>query len=211
MQYLAMRNQYAAILNRKDSTDTLAKTFFDLAIARLQRELRVPFMERTMVINTASGDVSTVTVPADYIETITFLVTEPNGYSRELQNVDLGTFARFSNMVQDGPVYYARQGSQWNVTAAIPLNSTAQFVYYGEMDTLVADTDEPPLALVAPDLIIYTALTYAADYFIDDRGPAWDAKALALLNQVQAQASDGENRTGTNAVEAAYDFDDGVY
>ena len=41
---------------------------------------------------------------------------------------------------------------------------------------MVANTDENDLAAVAPDLIIYGALGYAADYYLDERRDIFEAK-----------------------------------
>lgn len=211
MQYLAMRTQFQNILNRSDCADTLAQTFFQMALARCQREMRLPFMEEQLNIDTSAGAVSTIAVPDDWIENIAFIVTDANGYTVELQYLEVGNFMRKTNEVLGEATYYTRIGGNWSVTDAIPQGASAFVYYYGEMGTLSNDTDEPTIAMIAPDLLIYGALTYAADYFIDDRGGAWEQKFQGFAGQLQSQSEDAEDETNTNAVAPAFYFDDSVW
>ena len=41
-----LRSHFKAVLNRSDITDALADTFIDQGIARIQRSLRIPSMEK---------------------------------------------------------------------------------------------------------------------------------------------------------------------
>ena len=70
------------------------------------------------------------------------------------------------------------------------------------------DDDTNSLTLIASDLLTYTALAYAADYFLDERGPLFDAKAAQFASEIQAHADDAES-SGINQVvrpTAIYDY-----
>ena len=45
-----LRSHFIALLNRSDITNSLADTFIDQSIARIQRQLRIPSMEKTHTI-----------------------------------------------------------------------------------------------------------------------------------------------------------------
>ena len=73
---------------------------------------------------------------------------------------------------------------------------------------MTADTDENDLAAVASDLIIYGALTFAADYYLDERRDIFEAKFQTFLSELQEQANDQELNGGTQAIQPASTYTD---
>jgi|TARA_B100000497_G_C7381248_1_gene244194 hypothetical protein len=71
-----------------------------------------------------------------------------------------------------------------------------------------ADSDENALAKVAPDLLIYAALTYAADYYLDTRSDIFETKFNQFLLEVQEQANDQETNGGVQSIQPTYTFTD---
>ena len=211
MNYVTMRTQALSLLNRTDGSDTLMQTFFQMGLQRCQRELRLPHMERVFTLNTSSAPVSNFPVPSDWLETIAFYAQDANGMSDEVKWCNIGTFQRRSNEVYGKPTYYTRLFANFQVIDAIPQNASASLYYYGEEGALVNDNDVTTLSTIAPDLIIYAALTYAADYYVDDRGQTWEQKFQFFREQIQSQASEGEDETGDGAIEPAYTYEDSVY
>lgn len=66
-----IRAHFIALLNRSDCSNALADTFIDQAITRIQRQLRVPAMEKQNQYNvTSATGTSKVTIPADTLEII---------------------------------------------------------------------------------------------------------------------------------------------
>ena len=55
---------------------------------------------------------------------------------------------------------------------------------------MTADSDENALAATSSDLIMYSALSYAADYFLDERGPIFEQKYTQFLAEEQEQANE---------------------
>src|SRR5690242_5856800 len=161
MQYGAQRTQFLNILNRSDCTDALAKTFFTMALGRIQREYRSPDIVKQLTIDTTLS-VTTVAVPSDWVETQVFGVTSPNGDSRELVFKQLGSYQRKVNLNLGCAEFYTRQLSNWLVTGPIEAGATAWVTYWPTQPPLVNDTDETQLCITAPDVLIYAALTYAA-------------------------------------------------
>jgi hypothetical protein len=192
--YAAMRQTFIDLLNRTDSQDpdaALVKGFFDSSIQRTQREVRAPCMEVVATIDTDTA-VSALAVPVDWLQSKA-LVWDDGSDGGEVDEVELGTYYRRKNEVLAVPTMYVRQGPVFLINSAIPAGCEAYLIYYGENAPLVNDTDETILAKVAPDLIIYGALTYAADYYTDDRKDTWEAKWQFFREQIQSQATEGES------------------
>ena len=63
---------------------------------------------------------------------------------------------------------------------------------------------ENALAAIAPDLIIYAALTYASDYYLDERSPVFESKYQAFLDEIQVQADDQELAGSLQSIRPAY-------
>jgi hypothetical protein len=204
MNYGTMKALFKKLLNRRDLDDTLVPTFFQQSWARAMRELRLPHMERIMDVDTSVSAVDTVIIPADWLETIDFVTDDG-----ELTFLDIGPFLRRRTLSTE-PQWYTRKFDRWIVKPAFPKGSNASLLFYAEEAFPTADDEEPTLAAIAADLVIYGALTYAADFFVDDRGPGWEQKWATFKQQLLDQAADSENRNGTNHVEPAYTFDDGA-
>ena len=79
---------------------------------------------------------------------------------------------------------------------------------------MTQNTDENTLAAVASDLIIYGALTFAADFYLDERGPLFEQKFIQFLDEIQEQANDQEMNGGVQSIQPSYqyaDYQDGYY
>ena len=69
MNYGDLKSHFNDLLNRTDISATLTARFIDQGLARIQRQLRVPVMEKQQVY-TVSGQITEVTLPSDFIEII---------------------------------------------------------------------------------------------------------------------------------------------
>lgn len=185
-----LRSHFLALLNRSDCTDALADTFIEQSIARMQRTLRIPPMERQFVYQ-----ITTVTdkilLPADFLEAIEVyyggnaLTRVPVRQILEMRKDNYG----------GGPRFFAREQGTLLLHPS-PSSGDIYLNYYGEFEELVNDTDENTASLVASDLIVYGALSYASDYFLDDRGQMFEQKFVNFLSELQIQADEAEV-TGT--------------
>lgn len=181
-----IRSHLKALLNRTDCSDALADTFIDQAITRIQRLLRIPSMEKTQNY-TITTQVSSVILPNDLIEVI-------NIYSgaNVLSRVSLREMRVFQDTGMSGvPQYFCRQGEEI-LLYPNPANTTVSMDYYSQFDDLTSDASENSLTLIASDLVTYTALAYAADYFLDERGPLFEQKSGQFLLEIQEQANEAE-------------------
>ena len=199
-----LRSHMLALLNRSDCTDALANTFLDQAIARIERTLRVPSMEQQHIytIDSASG-VSELFMPSNLIEMVDIhadgraLVRLPSHEMVESQKT--GAIGN--------PIYFTRVQGVLKIHPK-PTSGSVYLNYYGEFDDLVNDSDTNSLTSIASDLIIYTALGYASDYFLDERGPLFDQKAGAFIAEIQGQADSAETSGTSQFMRPTHRFED---
>ena len=183
MNYGELKTHFQSILNRRDLTTSLRATFIDMAIARVQRELRAPLMEKSINV-TISSSYDGVDIPSDYLALVSLTVVSEES---KLQRVDL----EVAQMLAENtaiPQVFSRQGGKWVLGPTPAVDTVIRIDYFAEFGALTDDTDENTLTLVAPDLITYGALVYAAEYFLDRRMEAFEARYKEMLNSIQAQA-----------------------
>lgn len=191
MNYGEIRTQFKAILNRRDCSNTLADTFLNQALQRCTRELRTPAQEAQTSL-TVTAPFTGFPVPATIIQTIAMMGQIVGGQQRKLEYSPLARFLEMDNTAAGQPQYYTRIGNAFQFRPSPPTNAVLTLYYYGEFEQFSGDSDETVLSLVAPDLLIYGALSYAADYFMDDRGQAFEARYTQIAQALQDQAYDLE-------------------
>ena len=69
-------------------------------------------------------------------------------------------------------------------------------------------SDENALAKTASDLIIYGALGYAADYYLDERAQTFDGKFAQMMTEIQEQANEAEQSGGLMIIRPAQTYTD---
>ena len=183
-----IRAHFLALLNRTDCSTALADTFIEQAMARIQRFLRIPPMERQHEYTiTAGATITSVVVPSDLLEIIDL---QFDGVG--LVRVPMHEMAKLQRIAEYGtPKYYSRERELIKF-APYPLSGELYLNYYAEYEELLTDTDENAITVIASDLLTYTALAYAADYFLDERGPMFDQKSGQFLAEIQEQANAAE-------------------
>tara|TARA_A200000159_G_scaffold134453_1_gene133055 strand:- start:174 stop:776 length:603 start_codon:yes stop_codon:yes gene_type:complete len=190
MNYGSIRSHFKALLNRSDITDALADTFLDQGIARIQRSLRIPAMEKMYNFN-VTASTPHILVPNDFLEVISIYYD-----NNQLVRLPMSEMLEHKKAAVSGaPYYFTREGGRF-LLAPEPTSGTVTVTYYGQFAEMTTDSSENILAKVASDLIIYAALTYAADYFLDERSALYEQKYVQFMTEIQEQANDAET-TGT--------------
>ena len=87
-------------------------------------------------------------------------------------------------------------------------SGTLTLYYYCDFPALVNNADENDLTAVASDLVIYSALTYAADYFLDERSAIFEQKFNQFMAELQEQANDQELNGGVQSIEPSYRYEE---
>lgn len=202
MNYGDIKSHFDALLNRSDITPALTTLFIDQGISRIQRQLRTPLNE-SVTTYSITAQTASVTLPQDFLEIISLYQDHT-----ELQRVPMSKFREVATSVLAGnPQVFVRQQQEIRLHPQ-PTSGDLVLYYYGEFAPMVNNTDENNLAAVAPDLIIYAGLTYAADYYLDERRDVFEAKYNQFLTEIQEQANDQEMNGGVQAIQPTYTFTD---
>jgi hypothetical protein len=200
MNYGSIRTHFKALLNRSDITDSLANTFIEQGITRIQRSLRVPSMEKKINYGFFS-ETTRINLPSDFLEAIDLYYDHT-----ALTRLPMAEMAAIKQGNEVGtPAYFAREQGALLVYPH-PASGEITLNYYATFTPMVADADESILAATASDLIIYSALTYAADYYLDERSPVFTDKYLGFMTEIQEQANDEETSGTLQSIRPAYNL-----
>lgn len=196
----SIRTHFKALLNRSDVTDSLATTFIDQGITRIQRSLRVPSMEKKHTY-TFSAAASQVSLPTDFLEAIDVYYDHT-----ALKRIPMAEMAARKEGNETGiPSYFAREQGAL-LLYPHPTSGSLTLNYYASFTDMVNDSDESILAKTASDLIIYAALTYAADYYLDERSPVFSSKYSEFMYEVQEQAYEEEQSGSLQTIRPSYTY-----
>ena len=215
MTYGEIRTKFLARLNRRDCTPTLADGFLQDAITRIQRVIRIPAMEKSVLV-TLDGpnyfDDGALAIPSDYIHLKDIFASTSSGLITRLVRKDLGYVLKLaSEWVGLTPTCFARQGPTW-VFGPTPLAETVIRVdYFAEFEDVEEVADDTILTAIAHDLILYGALSYAADHWVDKRGPLFEQRFTQIISDIQNQG-DADELTGSAQVSPAFTYpeEDGI-
>lgn len=205
----ALKTQFKAVLNNSVVTNNsaLVSLFINQSIMRIQRELRVPFMEKQILYTIPEG-FTKLAIPSDLLALKAIQVDEDGDgiLEFELARRDLPTVARAS---ESGgiPQVYARQGGSWVIGPMPAVASTILIYYYGEFAALVDDSSENTALKVAWDAVMNGALSAACDYLDDDRMERFEKRYVQITTQLQQQA-DADELTADAAVSPAIKYED---
>lgn len=199
MNKAGIRSQVSALLNRNDVTDALLDTFIEQAVARIQRTLRIPSMEKLQTYTITDVTPETLTLPQDFMSLKYLYVND-----QVLEYVDLGKFLATLDAPGSTPRMYTRLQGALKVKPTPSPGTVLNMLYYGEIPDLVVNTDENFLTIIAPDLLVYGALTFAADYFVDDRKATFEERFATIYTEIEAQAILSEMDQSALRVQPAY-------
>ena len=205
--------QFTSLMNRTDlKTNTaLSSTFITQAILRIQRELRAPLQEATILYTIPSNYVASVglAIPNDLLELISINVGPNQEY--ELQR---GQFSTVKDMAVNGgpgnPTKFTRLGGNWILGPSPLVGDVVMIQYYASFPALVNPTDTNVLTMVAWDAPLYAALSAACDFYNDERVDKFEKRYHQILQNLQNMA-DGDELTADAAMAPVYAWpDDGI-
>ena len=202
MNYGEVISHFKNVINRSDISDDLAKTFLRNGISRIQRQLRTAMNERIAEFSFVDPT-AYIVLPADFLELISLTF---GGTS--VDRVPISVFKKMSAHQETGVPHYFTREQEKLLIYPTPDKGTIELYYYAEFDQLEDEADTNALITVAPDLVIYAGLTYAADYYLDDRVDVFTDKYNSFLLEVQEQANDQELNGGPLTLQPTYAFQD---
>jgi hypothetical protein len=178
-------------------------TFLTQALLRIQRDVRAPFMEKTVLYTIQNTFDPTVglAIPNDYLELIGLYPTSTDD-APQLDRVRSGRAIVLARDTGD-PLVFSRQGANWIIGPAPTAGTVLRIQYYATFAPLVNPTDTNILTQVAWDLWVYAALSFAADYYTDKRGAGFEARFNQIKDSLQGMADEDE-LTANAVVQPAY-------
>lgn len=192
MNYGELKAQFEGLLKRRDMTPAQSDTFLQQGISRVQRVLRIPPMEKSVAV-TYDGVIFSngeIPLPGDYLRLINISV---NDEAEPLKMADLGTVL---SLIKNGPgavpSRYVRRGGSLVIGPAPRVGDTFRIDYYNEFPSLSAPGDSNFLSVSADDLVIYAALSYAGDWFVDKRAASWEARFQSIKAEIDDMAAQDE-------------------
>jgi len=216
MSYNTMKTDFLNILDRDEVQSTgpqaaMADTFLQQGISRIQRDCRLPSMERAQLITPTDNAMTQFPVPTDLIQIIDVLVPDAAGVPGQLRALKRVAYRKLvAYDPTDIPRVYARFQTLVYVSGAVPIGNQLQFLYYGNFSPFATADSDNELSASTPDLAVYAALSYAGDYFEHPLAAQWEARYQAIKTEVQAMAIDLETEGGVAVVEPIYQcWDDG--
>lgn len=199
MTYEEIRDQLVALINRSDMTDTLAANFIHMAQHRLERVLRLSFMQKFVSFNPPRED-GVFRVPIDYLEMID-LFTDYG----QLEYVDTARWLDY--FAQAGcPKVYIQTGHDIRMRPWPATDDTLYLRYFGCEEELTLDDQTNQWTLCAPEALIYGAAIFAAHHFEDERLAQFQAQFDACVQELRDQQLQ-EDFSGPMSVQPAYRYD----
>lgn len=207
MNKATLRQRIKDLLNRSDLTDSVANSFIDQAMQRIQRQLRTPMNEKlgTFVI---AQEYPEFGLPSEFLDLISLTYFDAQGkIASVLERVPITTLEKkkLADNSIGTPTSFARKHLDI-LLHPIPAEGTMEIYYYAEFPEIDEVNSEHILTEVAPDLIIYGALSYAADYFIDERGQLFEQRFQTAMQEIQDQSDQQQLTGGIQTVQPFADF-----
>lgn len=195
----------------------LATVIINRAIARIEREVRLPCMESAIACAPdANGFLSTIPIPADFLEAQRIeadgrplqMIT-PEGFLLKVGASgasvvnNLGAYSYPNRMVGAPAQFFTRVQNNFLMTP-YPQRYASLF-YYAQFAPMTVDSDTNALLSMAPELAMWAALSYAGSFFRMDEMQEWEMRYQAERDAVKQQALDADNGGGPNIVQSGYD------
>lgn len=197
--YSGLKASIANWLNRTDLTSEISD-FIELAENRITHELRIPAIEKTIILNVSSNGYATL--PSDYLEAKDiFWNYEP---------LDRITPAQLYRMVDrsGSPQYFARETYRLKFfpTPTVTESDEMRMIYYYDPGRLTDAAPTNVLLALAPELYLFGALTQAASFLGTDMAQrdAWEAEYQTALQRIVSHAREAEFAGGTPMISAGY-------
>lgn len=207
MSYNTMLADFTAILNRDDATPQQLTTFLSQGVQRVQRDCRLPSMERSQIITIGDAGANFVLVPTDLVQPIELIWTSTvrDFEPRALQKLPYRDIIRKNGL--DLPRWYARMQAQYWIAGAMLPGETLQVIYYGAFSNWKTPDSDNELSASTPDLGVYAALSYAGDFFECALSAQWEARYQTIKAETIQMGEDLDAEGGAQVMAPVYKWD----
>lgn len=195
--YAELQSSIADWLNRTDLT-TQIRDFIHLAENRISHELRIPAIEKTIILSV--NDDGYATLPADFLEVKdVFYDYDP------LNRVSLSEIHRRADR-SGVPEMFARETYRMRFFPTPTGDDTTEFrmIYYYDVGRLSDDNTSHVVFELAPELYLYGALAEAADFLGTGQRDAAEAQYQMAFARIMKHARDSEFAGSTPIVQSGY-------
>lgn len=207
MSFNSMKSTFTNILNRSDCSDAQATIFLQQSIQRIQRDCRLPSMERALFVTPTEVPMQFFVVPPDLIQPIDILVPKEDGVgSKPLTKLSYREVVGVNPLIW--PRYYARYQGVYQIRGALLPGMQLQFLYYGNFTPFETADSDNELSASTPDLAVYGALSYAGDLFQHPSTNSWENRYMEIKGEVEQMGIDLDAEGGPQAVEPIYHWND---
>lgn len=182
-----VRTKFKDLLNNTLCTDALADHFIDLAVKRASRQLKIKDVEvisQTTIDGTYPGYIS---VPLGYKGIIEFRANDGTTEYRLTRKSSDESYA-YAAFAGKPPKVYHREGDKFYIHPSPRDGDVITLHYWSALTVPATDGDEEDAYTEVYDLVIYGALIYAGDHFVDDRKASWQQTAQELLVEIDEAA-----------------------
>jgi hypothetical protein len=194
--FTTLKTAVADFLNRDDLTSAI-ENFIALSEAQINRDIRHWKMETRSSGQQDAGDEYSQ-VPADWMETIRFHVTD-NGTS-PLNIISRAAMSDKRASKEDAtgtPTHYTHADGQFQLYPTPSATTNTELLYYAKTTALSSSNADNWLLLEAPDVYLYGALLHSAPYLgEDERIAVWAQMYSAAVQQLN-NASDKSRYSGS--------------
>lgn len=189
-------------LNRDDIADARLSDFISFAENRIFHELRIPTMERVVLLDTDSD--GKAFIPADFLEAKDVFFNDA-----PLDRISL------TNLMAHGtasgkPQAFAREGGYlafWpNPGDTTTTGDELRMIYFAEPDRLSATNADNSVFLLAPDLYLYGSLVAAGIYITvpQEKLALWQSSFDDLMQRLTGHARQAEVSGSTMTIQSGY-------
>ena len=188
MNYGELKDYFLELLNRNDITDIQTDRFISLGLRRIERLLRTP-LQRTSITFTVPTDWDGgFGVPDDYL----------GFYYLKVNDIPVNRItANSAGKPYPGtPSEFYMDRGKFMFRPTLSESDVIDLGYYQEFAQGVTSTSVTNYSVVLGDLVVYAALIYAADFFVDVRREGFKATFIDLQNEVQLMADQDEMSGG---------------
>ena len=188
--YSNLQTTIADFLNRDDLTSVIP-TFIQLAEAQMNRDLRHWRMEVRASGQQSAGD-AYMQIPADWIETIRFHITDGGTSPLDLMSRKAIEDKRYGREDMSGtPRYYAHADSQFELFPTPNETTNTELLYFAKIPSLSDSNTTNWLLEDAPDVYLYGALLHSAPYLAEDeRVGVWAQMYGASIQRLNDSSDD---------------------
>ena len=194
--YDGLKASIANWLNRTDLTAEIPD-FIKLVESRLAHEVRIPTIEKKVIVTIDSEGTSTI--PADFLEVKDLFYND-----KPLQRLSATQLRSYVND-SGTPQYFAREAGKilFYPTPTLTASDTIEMVYYCEVDPLSDSAPTNVLLQTIPELYLYGALSEAGNFLGSDNS-RWEAGYQNAFSRMMAHLRYSEFSGATPEVGNGY-------